>query len=83
MILDPAGKNPPKIFPDPSRIEKLTQMQPVQIYKFFVVCNAVRDPWAPKGLKGAFGSLPLVNPNVSSAMPLHCITSLCNAVVVG
>ena len=28
VILDPSGKKPPQIGPDPSRIEKLTQMQP-------------------------------------------------------
>ena len=28
VTLDPSGKTPPKIGPDPSRIEKLVQMQP-------------------------------------------------------
>ena len=28
VILDPSGKNPPQIGPDPARIEKLTNMQP-------------------------------------------------------
>ena len=28
VTLDPSGKNPPLIGPDPSRIEKLVQMQP-------------------------------------------------------
>ena len=33
VILDPSGKNPPQIGPDPSRIEKLTQMQPPKTIK--------------------------------------------------
>ena len=33
VILDPSGKNPPKIGPDPSRNEKLTKMQPSQTIK--------------------------------------------------
>ena len=28
VVLDPSGKNPPQIGPDPGRIEKLVQMQP-------------------------------------------------------
>ena len=31
VILDLSGKNPPKIGPDPARIEKLTKMQPPKI----------------------------------------------------
>ena len=30
VILDYSGNNPPQIGPDPSRIEKLTQMQPLK-----------------------------------------------------
>ena len=33
VILDPSGKNPPKIGPDPARIEKLTHMQPPKTLK--------------------------------------------------
>ena len=33
VILDPSGKNPPKIGPDPARIEKLINMQPPKTLK--------------------------------------------------
>ena len=33
VILDPSGKNPPQIGPDPARIEKLTNMQPPKTLK--------------------------------------------------
>ena len=45
VILDPSGKNPPKIGPDPSRIEKFTQMQPPKTIKelrsFFGMVNQI------------------------------------------
>ena len=37
----------------------------------------------PQGAYGASGSIPLVNPKITSAMSLHYISSMCNAVVVG
>ena len=33
VILDPSGKKPPQICPDPARIEKLTNMQPPKTAK--------------------------------------------------
>ena len=33
VVLDPSGEKPPQIGPDPSRIEKLTQMQPPKTIK--------------------------------------------------
>ena len=33
VVLDPSGKNPPQIGPDPGRIEKLTRMQPLKTIK--------------------------------------------------
>ena len=50
------------------------------VYRTIVSCGG---PMGPQGAYEASGPIPQVSPRVPGTMPLYCITSLCNAVVMG